>query len=105
MSACPCADLLWAMGDKSVPNDGFTAQRIFPLVSATTLHWVGTSLFFRFTSVLCTALCSALCFAALLAGVARQAGACLACQVNLSPSPPVWPAESRLEGLAARCSG
>ncbi|GAB4820011.1 hypothetical protein N2152v2_007057 [Parachlorella kessleri] len=24
-------DLLWAMGDKSVPNDGFTQQRVFPL--------------------------------------------------------------------------
>ena len=29
----PAADLLWAMGDKSVPNDGFTQQRVFPLVS------------------------------------------------------------------------
>lgn len=24
-------DLLWAMGDQSVPNEGFTPQRIFPL--------------------------------------------------------------------------
>jgi len=29
-----CADLLFQMGDKAIPNEGFTPQRIFPVVSA-----------------------------------------------------------------------
>ena len=36
-------DQLWAMGDKSVPNSGFTPARIFPQVNVPTFcHFAGS---------------------------------------------------------------